>query len=404
MPTRRTSPRRTATRVGGRDHPDARIDLDDTDEVRPGRLAEAAPWLALAAIVIALGSLAYAIVGRTAGPTDLSACRAAAWRAIPDTANLPTGWALGSTDLNANGLTVSIMGPAPAGGGTNQPVVYASVTCYGDAAATALSENRAAATAAGASVSDRTTSGSAYDVNNPTTGSVTTLFRVGGLIGQVADAGTATPSALAVITSAVAAAMGDGTAAGGAGANPSDAAAGSPGPLPSDATGLGGPSASPFAPGLEALLPASLAGPSAAGSPAPAIPLTVHSASATDVFGQDPSSRALAARIRALGATLDSLQIAQAFDQTGSIDLSIIAFRLPNADGLKLRAAIIETWLSAGAVGVKSTPVTLAGKSLTKIDYGDGNTIEYVYSRADYVIVIDTADVGIATEVAAQLR
>jgi hypothetical protein len=130
----------------------------------------------------------------------------------------------------------------------------------------------------------------------------------------------------------------------------------------------------------------------------------VQSASATDVFGDDPSSRALAARIRALGGTLDQLQIAQAYDDSGAIDLSLIAFRLPKADLAKLKAAIIDTWLSAGAEGVKSSTITLGGKSLTKVDYGDGSTIEYVYAKDDYVIVIDTSDVGIATQVATQLK
>ena len=333
----------------------------------------------------------------------MTACRTAAWTSIPLAKNLPKDWALGSTDLNANGMTISILGPAPADSSTKQPVVYASVTCYGDAAQTALDENKKAATAVGSTVTLRTTNGDAYDVDNPTTGAVTTLFRVGGLVGQVADGGTASPSDLAAITSAVAAAMGNQTAAGDAGVGPTDDPNASQDPLGSDDVGAG-PSASPFAPALEALLPRSIPDTSSTASPLATIPLSVLSARASEVFGQDPSSRALAARVRVLGSTFDQLQVAQAYDETGAIDLSIIAFRLPKANLEKLRAAVLETWLSAGADGVKTTTITLGGKSLTKVDYGDAQTIEYLYAANDAVIVIDTSDVQVATEVAKQLK
>ena len=409
MPTRRTSPRRTATRPSGLLDDDSDVSFDERVRARgrrpadgggDGFLAGAGPWLGLLAVVLAAGALGLVLLVRPSGGGDLTACRTAAWGSLPDPADLPPDWTLGSTDLNANGMTVSILGPAPSDGSTNQPVVYASVTCYGDAASTALAENRKAATTAGATVTNRVASGEAYDVDNPSTGSTTTLFRVGGLVGQVADGGTASPTDLAVITSAVAAAMGDGTAAGTGGL--ADGGSASQAPAGSDDVGAE-PSESPFAPELEALLPTSLPDDSSTASPPATIPLTVQSASATDVFGEDPNSRALAARIRALGATLDQLQIAQAYDESGTLDLSIVAFRLPNTDLAKLKAAVIETWLSAGAEGVSTTPVELGGKTLTKVDYGDGSTVEYVYAKADYVIMIDTSDVAIATAVAAQL-
>jgi hypothetical protein len=409
MPTRRTSPRRSATGPGGlherSPEPTFGEIVDDDPEI--GFLASAAPWLALLALVLAVAAAGYVFFTRSSAGDlagDPTACRSAAWAAVPAKKSLPTDWSLGSTDLNANGMTISILGPAPADSSTNQPVVYASVTCYGDAAATALAEYRKASEAAGATVRPRSSHGDAYDVDNPTTGALTTLFRVGPLVGQIADGGSSSPEELATITSAVAAAMGDKTAAGTASlAGPTDAAAGSEEPVGSGDVGAE-PSGTPFAPELEALLPKSISSTASAASPSVPVPLTIQSASATEVFGEDPSSRALAARIRALGATLDQLQIAQAYDDTGAIDLSIIAFRLPNADLAKLRAAITDTWLSAGATGVKSTTINLGGKNLTKVDYGDGSTIEYVYSKDDYVIVIDTSDASVATQVATQLK
>ena len=93
-----------------------------------------------------------------------------------------------------------------------------------------------------------------------------------------------------------------------------------------------------------------------------------------------------------MGAQLSDVQVAQAYDDTSQVDLSIVAFRLPGKSGSKLSDAIVDTWLSANVDGVKKSDVTLGGKKLTKIDYGDQGTVEYVYTGDDYVIVIDTSD------------
>ncbi|HEX5824719.1 MAG TPA: hypothetical protein VFY18_09705 [Candidatus Limnocylindrales bacterium] len=391
MPTRRTSPRRSATRptvpLGEHDGND--------DFGGGGRLAAAAPWLAMGAVVVAIAALAVTLLGRGSGG-DLDACRRAAWAAVPATSDLPQGWTLSTTDLNANGMTVSILGQPSTDGTAGQPVVYASVTCYGEVAATALSQYRVAAKAAGAQVTDRGLGGDAYDVDNPATGSVTTLFRIGGLIGQIADAGSATPTELGAITAAVAGAMGDRSAAGTSTneANASQAVGSGEPSIEPGASDQIDASTAPTAPELEALLPTEVGGTT----------LTVQSATATDGLGTDPTSRAFAAVIPTLGAKLADLQVAQAFDETQTVDLSIFGFRLAGRDGTKLRAAVIDTWLSAGAAGVTRSEVKLAGKSLTKIDYGDAGAIDYVYSGSDYVIVIETVDLAIATEVAGKLK
>ena len=149
------------------DRPPGPLRDDDLDEPR-SVLETATPWLALLAVVLSAGALGYVVFGRSGA--DLTACRTAAWSAIPSRDDLPRDWNLGSTDLNANGMTISILGPAPADGSTSQAVVYASITCYGDVAATALDENRKAAEAAGSTVTPRTASGQAYDVDNPLDG------------------------------------------------------------------------------------------------------------------------------------------------------------------------------------------------------------------------------------------
>lgn len=366
------------------------VPYTDHDEPvdQAGRLAAFAPGIALIALVAALIALGVSVFAR---PDDLAACRRAAWAAIPNSGELPPGWSLGTTDLNANGMTISITGPTSTDASAAAPVVYASITCYGDVAGTALAQNRTAAEDAGAKVTSR--GGDAYDVDNAATGSSTTLFRVGPLVGQVADAGSASPTELARITRAVANAMGDSSAAGQAGAGASDLAESSDQPgasdLPPEESG------SPAAPELEVKLPTEVADTA----------LTVDSTTGDTVFGDnDPGSRALAARLRTLGASLSQLQVAQAFDDSGNIDLGIFAFRLPGKDVQKLRAAIVETWLSATGPGVTQTEVTLGGKKLTKIDYGDGSSPQYVYTGSDYVVTISSSDSAIATEAATKLK
>ena len=389
MPPRRTSPRRGVTRPTL-----VRRDGDDQPGYEPGGpspLLAAAPWIALLALAAAIVAIVAVFVNRG---TDLSACRSAAWGAIPAAADLPGGWQLGSTDLNANGMTVSILGPASADGTAAQQAVYASVTCYGDAAATAMSRNKAAAKETGSSVVDRVSGGDAYDVTSADTGSTTTLFRIGDLLGQIADAGSATPDDLATVTRAVATAMGDRDAAGRPGAAPSQAVGSEEPGASNQANGSEEPLPSSVAPELEADLPTSIQD----------NPLTVDSSSGDQALTSDPTSRALAARLQSLGVKLTELQVARAFDENQTVDLTAVGFRLPGLAPDKLKAAILEAWLGANEAGVKQSTVKLGGKTLTKVDYGTDGSLDYVYATRDHVIVIDTADPDAAAEAATQLK
>src|SRR4051812_40974125 len=170
MPARRTSPRRAATRPSLAPE---RYDWTDDDVAAGSVLAGAGPWLGLLALVLAVGALGVVLL-RGSGDGDLTACRTRAWAAVPKQ-GIPTGWLLGTTDMDANGITVSIIGPTPADG-SNPPVVYATVTCYGSAAAQALEANRKAAEAAGATVQERQGGDDAWDISNKTTNSGTTIF------------------------------------------------------------------------------------------------------------------------------------------------------------------------------------------------------------------------------------
>lgn len=394
MPSRRSAPRRPSTRPT-----DAAIGTVYEDE-EPSRLASLAPYLAIVGVVLAAVALVVAVTGRA---PDVTACRTAAWSAVPDARSLPSGWTITSTDLNANGITTSIVGPTADDGSGNQPVVYASVTCYGDGAATALARSRDAADTAGAKTSNRDGLGDeAYTTDDSATGTSSTFIRVGGLVSQIAAAGTIASADLDRITSAVLASMGGRAVAGGptspagsgvpsdsgldASASPSDAGSEEPNASPSASISI--------APELEAHFPTTVNDTT----------LTIQSLTGSDILGTDPNSRALTAAIRSLGKETTDLQVVQAWDDTQATDLFLFGFRLVGITGADLEAVILDTWLSADAAGVTKTQVKLGGKTLTRVDFGDEGTVDYVYRGSDYVLVIDTADEALATAAAAGVR
>jgi hypothetical protein len=394
MPSRRSAPRRPSTRPT-----DAAIGTVYEDE-EPSRLAALAPYLAIGGVILAAVALVVAVTGRA---PDVTACRTAAWSAVPAAGSLPSGWTITSTDLNANGITTSIVGPTADDGSGNQPVVYASVTCYGDGAATALARSRDAADTAGAKTSNRDGLGDeAYTTDDSATGTSSTFIRVGGLVSQIAAAGTIASADLDRITAAVLASMGSRSIAAG-----STSRAGSSVPAGSglDASASpsegasGGPSASPsasisVAAELEAHFPTKVNDTT----------LTIQSLTGSDILGTDPNSRALTAAVRTLGKEPTDLQVVQAWDDTQATDLFMFGFRLEGIDGARLEAVILDTWLSADAAGVKKTQIKVGDKTLTRVDFGDEGTIDYVYTGSDYVLVIDTADDALATAAAAGIR
>src|SRR5215212_998955 len=385
MPARRTSPRRSATRPSLVPGAPGRPWTNEAGEPVGGSgLATAAPWLALLALVLAAATIGFLLIR---GGDDLGACRTAAWSAIPDAHDLPDEWHLGSTDLNANGITVSVMKADP-GDGTSPPVVVASVTCYGSNAANAVSAARDAAKAVGSDVGNRPGGVDAIDIHSSSTGSTTSMFRTGSLVAQIADSGEASSTDLDKIATSVARAMGDEHAAGTSAKIPDSGATGSD--EPTDSGDL--ESTPPFAPELEAALPRSIADPGPDASPGATVALGVISASASDAMqdATDPGSRSLVGWLTSVGKTTDDLEYAASGDESGTLDLAIRGFRLPGVDGAKLRDAIVERYLSSTAPGVTTKEAKISGKTVTTIDYGDGQALEYVYRAGDVVINVET--------------
>ena len=152
-------------------------------------------------------------------------------------------------------------------------------------------------------------------------------------------------------------------------------------------------SPSPAAPVLEAEMPRAVNGTA----------LTTESALNATSLGSGSNSRALSAAVTSLGKKPADLEIADAFDPSGALALSILGFRLPGIDPAKLRPVVLDAWLSVKSSGVTSTSVSLSGTPSTKVSYGDGGPDQYVFVFRDSVFVIVTADQALATSAVAAM-
>jgi hypothetical protein len=160
-----------------------------------------------------------------------------------------------------------------------------------------------------------------------------------------------------------------------------------PSDIPSDApSDSPSPSPSPVAPILAAAMPHTING----------VTLTVESDLGSTILGNDPGSRSFAAAVTTLGVTPAKLELAFAYDEAGSLAVTVLGFRIPGISPAKLRPLVVETWLSATAPGVKSTSITIGGIPTTKVTYGDEGSDEYVLVRGDAVFVVETSNPDLA--------
>jgi hypothetical protein len=133
------------------------------------------------------------------------------------------------------------------------------------------------------------------------------------------------------------------------------------------------------------------------------IALSSDSATGATFLSDDQGSRAIAAALRTAGKSPEDLKVAQAYDQAGASDLSILAVTVGGLPGEQTRDLVLQNWLAATGEGVKKDTVTLGGTTWTRIDYGDGGTLDYVLVSGENVIVITTADAALAEQTAAAL-
>jgi hypothetical protein len=350
--------------------------------------------LAIAATVLAVLGVALA-AWHQFGP-GASACQSKAWGAAPAAASLPAGWTIGATQYQPNVLSVTISGPAPADQTSASPVVYATVSCYADDAAGAVSRSQTAAAAAGMLVVSQSDYGEqGYSATDSASGSTFIQFRIGNVVSYVAASGDATAADVTTIASAFDVALGgNGLTAAIPTVAPTDTGA-----IPTGDTGTPGASDLPTtepslaAPELEAALPTTVGGTT----------LSVSSATGTTVLGTDPGSRAIAAALRTAGVPVDAFRAAQAYDPSGTVDLTITAFRVEGMTSDALKTIVLNSWLSAGAAGVTTSDTTVSGRAATKVDYGDGGAPSYLVVNGEIVFVVETSDATLATQAVAAL-
>src|SRR5664279_640536 len=117
----------------------------------------------------------------------------------------------------------------------------------------------------------------------------------------------------------------------------------------------------------------------------------------------EAASVALAASIKGFGKVPADFQVAETYDASGTVALTVIGFQVVGIDGIRVRQAILASWLAAAASGMTTTPTTIAGKALIKVDYGDGGPLDYVYVHGQTVFDVSTADAALAATVLTQL-
>jgi hypothetical protein len=346
--------------------------------------------LAILAIVIAGLALGLGVWRTLTTSSSSSPCQDTAWSAQPAATELPNQWSAQGTTFDINRRTTQFAGQ-DTGSGTGAPNILATVTCFPDGAADAVSRAAAAARELGQNVTDRgDLSDGGYLATDPS-GASFMEFRHGDIIVDLAASGGATTTDIETIASAYDKALG------GDGGSISSQAPGASGDLGAASPGAsdnpsGSPSA-PAAPELEKLLPTKVG----------TVDLTVDSQLGTDVLQSDQGSRAITAALRASGKTPADLRIAQAYDASQNSPLNLLAVKVNGMDITKVRQMVIDSWLAGSGAGVTQTPTTLAGKDWTKIDLGDGGDIDYVRTNDGVVFVITTSDAAQAAQAAAQM-
>ena len=353
--------------------------------------------LAIVAIFLAGASIAINLL-RPGAAASTESCRALAWSSLPDPSTLPAGWTLAGSGFYSDGFSTSFVGPASADTTTPSPSIYVRLNCLGADDHLALTRSHDAAVAAGASNLSFAKLGDESFALQDATGGTTVYFRRSSIVVYLVAAASVTPTELQQSATAVDLAIAAATASTGSGIQPTAAlpsgGVGLHSPAPS-VVGSPGPGASPSSPpthdvpDLEAVLPHKINGTT----------FTSQSLTGTVALGTDPASAALTASIKGFGKTAADFQVAEVYDQSGTVAVTVIGFRVVGVDPVKVRQAIIASWMIAAGTGLTTSPATVAGKAIIKVDYGDGGPLDYVYAHGTTVFDVSTADPALAATV-----
>jgi hypothetical protein len=366
----------------------------------------------LSVVATAVAVVALAIVltrgtdtGQT-GQANANTCRTVTWNALPDVAALPSGWAIASTRFLVDIMTTTVVGPTPSGS-TQGLAVFVSVSCFGTDAQLALARDHEAALGAGGTdVGLPQLGDESLAVTSTLTGSTTVYVRRGILVADITAATSLDQAVLQAVAGAVDQAMvqaisatprpsSTAAAAGTPASSPAPPASIAPSASPGASPGAS-PSAAPVshvAPDLEALLPHSVDGTA----------LTSQSVSGTAALGTDATSQALIASLAKLGKTPADLEIAEAHDSTGTLQLRMFGFRVKGMPGSDLATAVVGSWMANTTQTPTRSDVTIAGKKLAKVAYPQGGA-DYVYGTAAVAFDIETTDESLVSKVLSLLK
>jgi hypothetical protein len=145
-------------------------------------------------------------------------------------------------------------------------------------------------------------------------------------------------------------------------------------------------------PALEAVLPKT----------AGATALTTQSWTGATLLSDDGWSNAFTAFLQSVGKTSADLLIAQGYDQTGNIDLTVAAFKISGVSAADVRKTLVNAW-KADYPELATTSETVGGKKVTKGVFQDTGIDSYWYEHEDLVYDVETADSDLAATVLAAL-
>ncbi len=140
---------------------------------------------------------------------------------------------------------------------------------------------------------------------------------------------------------------------------------------------------------LEALLPTELE----------CTPLDVQSFTGTEFIFDDSWGTSMSAFLTSVGKTPADLQIAQAQDPDGVLDLEVVlAFRLPGVEPEQLRDAVINGW-KVDFPELTTATTTIADKAVTTGTFAEDQAASIWYLNDGIVFDIESGDVALGTKI-----
>jgi hypothetical protein len=139
------------------------------------------------------------------------------------------------------------------------------------------------------------------------------------------------------------------------------------------------------APELEALLPATWEG----------TPMSVESSTGEVVLIEDAWSQVFRTFLEDSRKTPADLLVARSYDASGTLQMSVSAFKIDGIAGDKVLETVVGAWKAEDEDLVVSE-VTLGGKNVTRGVFASTDVNSYWYEHEDVVFDVETSDEALA--------